>query len=108
MKIRCEAIVKMHMMASPLSASGRRGLGRAREECRLNGNRWIAEDGGNLLATFTLTQKLHDFPLPIGDPTLFGSPFEGLFSLNISRENDLRDPRCEKMFVLGECFDRLD
>src|SRR6478752_7279659 len=66
------------------------------------------QDDGNFLTTFTLTQKLHDFPLPIGDPAVFGSPFERLFSLNTPRENDLRDPRCKKMFVLGKCFDRVD
>src|SRR5438105_9239934 len=66
------------------------------------------QDGGNFLTTFTLTQKLHDFPLPIGDPAVFGSPFEGLFSLKTPRENDLRDPRCKKMFVLGKGLDRVD
>src|SRR5437588_11904581 len=60
------------------------------------------QNGGNFLATLTLTQELHDFAFPIGDSAVFGSSLEDLFSLNIPRENNLRDPRCKKMFVLGE------
>src|SRR5260370_20092650 len=65
------------------------------------------QDDGNFLTTFTLTQKLHYFPPPIGDPAVFGSPFEGLFSLNTPRENVLLDPRCKKIVLLGKRFDRV-
>ena len=48
-----------------------------------------SQDCGYFLATFTLGQKLHNFPLAIGDATLFGRRFERFFSINIPGKNNL-------------------